>query len=93
MIDNLYLIDQNCIGEDLTCRVRAAVDIPKGTEVTSTYTHTLAGTMWRRKHLSESKYFDCSCKRCADSTELGTNFRKERNMTNLISRQIIIKEV
>ena len=22
----------------------------------------------------DSKYFECKCKRCADSTELGTNF-------------------
>ena len=44
---------QNCIGEDLTCRVRAAVDIAKGSEVTTTYTHGLAGTAWRRRHLRE----------------------------------------
>ena len=46
---------QNCIGEDLTCRVRAAVDIPKGAEVTTTYTHGLAGTAWRRRHLREGE--------------------------------------
>ena len=48
--------------------------IPKGAEVTTTYTHGLAGTAWRRRHLRDSKYFDCDCRRCADSTEFGTNF-------------------
>ena len=66
---------QNCIGEDYTCKVRAVVDIAKGEEVTSTYTLTLAGTAYRRKHLRESKYFDCTCKRCSDPTELGSHFR------------------
>ena len=30
------------------------------------------GTKERRKHLRESKYFDCSCPRCSDPTEGGT---------------------
>ena len=51
---------QNCIGEDLTCRVRAAVDIAKGAEITTTYTHGLAGTAWRRRHLrKEWTAFQC----------------------------------
>lgn len=28
--------------------------------------------MKRREHLLESKFFECSCQRCADPTELGT---------------------
>ena len=28
----------------------------------------------RRKHLRESKYFDCCCQRCSDPTENGTHF-------------------
>ncbi len=66
---------QNCIGEDFTCRVRAARPIRKGEEILSTYTLTLAGTQYRRKHLRESKYFECRCSRCADPTELGSHFR------------------
>ena len=65
---------QNCIDEDFTCRVRAATFIPKGQEITTTYTLTLAGTLYRRKHLRESKYFDCCCKRCSDPSECDTHF-------------------
>ena len=62
------------IDSDFTCRVRAATKIPKGCEITTTYTLTLAGTLYRRRHLSESKYFQCTCLRCSDPTELGSNF-------------------
>lgn len=51
----------------------------KGEEVMSTYTLTLAGTQFRRKHLRESKYFECKCKRCRDPTELGSHFRYLQN--------------
>lgn len=37
------------------------------------YTHALWSTRARRAHLSETKYFSCHCKRCADPTELGTH--------------------
>jgi len=30
------------------------------------------GTLKRRDHLKESKFFDCTCVRCSDPTELGT---------------------
>jgi hypothetical protein len=30
------------------------------------------GTLKRRDHLKESKFFDCTCARCSDATELGT---------------------
>jgi hypothetical protein len=30
------------------------------------------GTLKRRDHLKESKFFDCTCARCSDPTELGT---------------------
>lgn len=38
------------------------------------YTNALWGTRARRAHLISTKYFKCDCKRCADPTELGTNF-------------------
>ena len=63
-----------CLGTDYTCRVRAATKISKGCEITTTYTLTLNGTMYRRKHLLDSKYFLCTCRRCSDPTELGTHF-------------------
>ena len=65
---------QNSIDRDWMCRVRAVRDIAKGEEITDTYTYTLSNTLYRRKHLKDSKYFDCDCKRCADPTELGSHF-------------------
>lgn len=53
--------------------VRAAVKLEKGQEILLSYTHTLAPTLFRRAHLKEGKYFECSCPRCSDPTELGTN--------------------
>ncbi|KOB69070.1 Protein msta, partial [Operophtera brumata] len=34
----------------------------------------LWGTETRRHHLADSKFFECSCQRCADVTELGTMY-------------------
>ena len=50
------------------------VPIKKGQEITATYTLTLAGTMYRQRHLHDSKYFKCMCTRCQDPTELGSHF-------------------
>lgn len=33
----------------------------------------IKGTLKRRDHLNESKFFWCSCERCKDPTELGTH--------------------
>lgn len=30
------------------------------------------GTLKRREHIKHSKFFECSCGRCCDPTELGT---------------------
>ena len=62
------------LGSDFTCRVRAATKIAKGSEITTTYTLTMAGTMYRRRHLLDTKYFQCSCQRCVDPIELGSHF-------------------
>lgn len=40
--------------------------------ISSIYTHILWGTAARRDHLLQTKYFKCKCRRCQDSTELGT---------------------
>lgn len=42
--------------------------------LTATYTHILSATTERRKHLRYGKFFDCTCDRCSDPTELGTYF-------------------
>lgn len=53
--------------------VRAAVDVKKGEELYSSYTYSLWPTLVRREFLRESKYFDCTCARCLDKTELDTH--------------------
>lgn len=57
------------------CRVtvRAAIDIPKGGQLYSSYTYSLWPTLVRREFLRESKFFECKCERCSDKTELGTH--------------------
>ncbi|XP_059617485.1 SET domain-containing protein SmydA-8 [Phlebotomus argentipes] len=53
---------------------RAAVDIPQGGMLFTTYTYTLTGTKERQVHLQRGKFFTCHCSRCLDPTELGTYF-------------------
>lgn len=83
----LAILSHNCISnihhaidgrangqlEDFQVFVRAAVDVPKGGELFSSYTFSLWPTLVRREFLRESKYFDCTCDRCKDKTELGTH--------------------
>ena len=61
--------------EIICCRLilRTTVKIEKGSEIYTTYTHTMNPTLLRRDHLQQGKFFDCECSRCADPTELGTN--------------------
>ena len=65
---------QNSIDSDWVLKVRAVRPITKGEEITDTYTSTMANTLYRRKQLKNTKYFDCSCPRCSDPTELGSHF-------------------
>lgn len=53
-------------------RVRATTRIHKGASIYLSYAYTLQGTLKRRDHIKESKFFDCACSRCCDATELGT---------------------
>ncbi|KAG8238075.1 hypothetical protein J437_LFUL017916 [Ladona fulva] len=53
-------------------QVRASSAISKGEAFYLSYAYTMQGTMARRKHLYESKFFKCACRRCSDPTELGT---------------------
>lgn len=48
------------------------MDIPKGSTVTVTYTQPLKSTIQRRDHLWQTKFFNCTCNRCADPTEFNT---------------------
>jgi SET domain-containing protein len=51
--------------------VRAMEDIPKGGHLSICYTDPLWATGSRQMHLSQTKFFNCSCQRCKDPTELG----------------------
>ncbi|XP_043202475.1 SET domain-containing protein SmydA-8-like [Amphibalanus amphitrite] len=62
------------IDHNFTIFLRAAEPVKKGAILFTSYTHCLSGTLSRRLHLKHSKFFDCGCTRCADPTELGTNF-------------------
>ncbi|GAB0093570.1 SET domain-containing protein [Sergentomyia squamirostris] len=58
--------------EDFEFVLIASVDIPKGTPIYTTYGQTLQGTLQRREHLRQNKFFECFCERCGDPTELST---------------------
>ncbi|XP_035711296.1 SET domain-containing protein SmydA-8-like [Folsomia candida] len=62
------------IMEDNKMVVRSTVAIKRGQMITTTYTHTLEGTLERREHILNAKLFACICPRCSSPTELGTNF-------------------
>lgn len=54
--------------------VESARDIKDGEHLTTTYSHVLWSTQLRQQHLKDTKYFTCTCERCKDPSELGTNF-------------------
>ncbi|KAL1497859.1 hypothetical protein ABEB36_008743 [Hypothenemus hampei] len=58
--------------------IKAGTHIKKGEQLFLCYTDPLWGTMDRRRHLYETKFFWCSCKRCSDSTEFFTYFNAVR---------------
>lgn len=60
--------------------VEAARDIKSGEHLTTTYSHILWSTQLRQQHLKDAKYFTCTCERCKDPSELGTNFSTLRCM-------------
>ena len=50
----------------------ATVNIPKGTEITTSYNSPSLGSIVRRPQFRRLWHFDCTCPRCADPAELGT---------------------
>lgn len=54
--------------------LESARDIKCGEDLTTSYSHILWTTQLRQQHLKDMKYFSCTCQRCKDPTELGTNF-------------------
>ncbi|KAF5291492.1 hypothetical protein FQR65_LT01804 [Abscondita terminalis] len=75
-----FLMSHNCVpntnhtDEDCDYRltVRASTEIEVEQPITLSYAYTLHGTMKRRDHLMDNKFFACKCSRCVDPTELGT---------------------
>lgn len=49
-------------------------EIKRGSHLSISYTDVLWGTLQRRQHLLETKYFVCDCIRCMDVTEIRSNF-------------------
>ncbi|KAG5681719.1 hypothetical protein PVAND_011129 [Polypedilum vanderplanki] len=54
--------------------IKAGRDIKKGEHLATSYSNILWPTSVRQQHLKDNKYFICTCERCKDPTELGTNF-------------------
>ncbi|XP_055371050.1 SET domain-containing protein SmydA-8-like [Condylostylus longicornis] len=52
--------------------VKATRAIPRGEEITTTYTKLLWSTKSRQLYLRLTKQFTCNCPRCKDPTERGT---------------------
>lgn len=75
---NLQIIDFYLVFKEMFTFIRlvmrTTVNVKKGEELYTTYTHILYSTRERQKHLRDGKFFTCSCQRCTDPTELGTHF-------------------
>ena len=57
--------------DDTFCLL-AVVDIKQGQEITTSYKSSSLGSIVRRPPFKQLWNFDCSCTRCSDPTELGT---------------------
>ena len=55
-------------------KVIAKENIKKGDEITIQYTSPMYGHLKRKSILKQNWYFDCSCPRCTDPSELKTMF-------------------
>ncbi|XP_025196722.1 SET domain-containing protein SmydA-8-like [Melanaphis sacchari] len=58
--------------EKLQMVVKASFPIYKGEEITTSYTNSIWPTSLRQNHLLTSKQFTCTCSRCCDTEEFGT---------------------
>ncbi|CAG9564432.1 unnamed protein product [Danaus chrysippus] len=81
VFDKISMVEHNCkancnksFTSDGQIILSAGVAIPRGSHISVCYTDPLWGTEARRHHLSDSKFFECSCERCSDVTEFGTMF-------------------
>lgn len=53
---------------------RASTDIKQGDTLTCCKVKTIMPTLLRRQELLHTSYISCCCERCADPTELNSNF-------------------
>ncbi|XP_022168889.1 protein msta-like [Myzus persicae] len=58
--------------EKLQMIAKASLPIYKGQEITTSYTYSIWPTSLRQNHLLTSKQFICTCSRCCDTEEFGT---------------------
>ncbi|KAL7287967.1 hypothetical protein TKK_0018023 [Trichogramma kaykai] len=61
------------VDESFSMSVYTAVPLGRGQVVSFNYTSSLAGTIERREHLREGKYFRCDCRVCLDPLEAGSH--------------------
>ena len=64
IINRNYPYDSRCV---------ANVDIPKGSDFTINYVHLTDPSPKRQKSLKHNWYFECSCSRCSDPNDAGSN--------------------
>ncbi|KAG8227849.1 hypothetical protein J437_LFUL010708 [Ladona fulva] len=76
---NTCLLEHSCMpntrhkfDDKLRIHLSSTRAILPGQHLHTMYTHILWGTQQRRDHLKVTKYFDCTCERCSDPTEMGT---------------------
>nr|XP_018904096.1 PREDICTED: protein msta-like [Bemisia tabaci] len=60
--------------DDNSLVIQTVKKIKAGDHLSICYTDPLWGTLNRRHHLLETKFFLCKCPRCIDPTELGTYY-------------------
>ncbi|KAG5880303.1 hypothetical protein JTB14_003703 [Gonioctena quinquepunctata] len=94
---NAALMAHDCLGntllsvdDDFVLRVKASVDIPKNSAILFNYANSLHGSLDRKQHLREGKYFECSCNRCNDPSEMNTELSSLKCHT---CRKGIIREI
>ncbi|KAL5287691.1 hypothetical protein ACFFRR_008536 [Megaselia abdita] len=80
LFPNAALLAHDCVAntivsidDNFQMKIYANRDIKSGELVTYCYTNPLWGTSKRRESLLVGKYFHCMCKRCEDSSELGSH--------------------
>lgn len=53
--------------------IRSSMPILQNQLISLSYAYSMQSTLQRRQHLFDCKFFWCTCTRCADPRELGTN--------------------